>query len=763
MRKFVRTFLLLALASSFVGCDDESISSPVDKECSSVNKPDGICSCEEGSWICESVDNCEGDSPDDDCKCVKGSWICEDKCPKECPKKCDDNGRCPAVVTCPKECPDDCDENGICNVQITCPDECLNECDENGACIPTKMECPEDCKDDCNDDGSCPVKCPAECKDDCNDDGSCPVKCPAECKDTCDKDGKCPVKCPAECKDTCDKDGKCPFVCPSTCLNGCGKEEKCICAETCRTSCDANGKCKCPSSCEKTCNANGECPGYCGGELVEKIYFTFSEIDMLVPGSKYRTTTSSSVFIKTEKNTYTLETAPCAKDITLTSSKKGVATVEKKLVSGVPKAYFKAVEKGTTTVTATLKNSELKGTTKIHVLDLKNFDQNLAEKIDGKYPHLYRGPIYLGNTYHTQGFDFYDTKTTFYTQRLSTKNVTPDKTTLTGDILSIFGIDKNEKRTGELKLHNAAHGQNLIVENTTKGDYIWLANYGTIKKNSDGGYDLSEKKEHKNTEGYKLGQTITRVKFAEGKSYYPEDISDHYYFSDKEGGSYYYNFEPAIDVKNNRFAFRATYAKNNKVYVKIYNFNSVKKLAQTKVKLPHGIDSFNKNGEFKVNQKPTVMVKDLAELKPSEEFQNGLLVQGLEIENGLVYTATGFGDKLAEKDGKYEYHSYIKLRVLTYKGEVIGDYFLKTKNSKTMDRITTSNGKEKIEKVTYLDNKDLDGMVNDDKIYHIGYFETEGLRVSNGVVYLNMSSMVRNRGDNSTTKRHYTFAVDLKN
>ncbi len=651
---------------------------------------------------------------------------------------------------------------------------CFAGCDESSSSIPTSDTCTQDpphetcvCQ---NDAWQCDPICPNECPDSCDQNGNCPNYCPDECLDECDQNGKCPVSCPDECPDECDQNGKCPVSCPNECPDECDKNGKCpvSCPDECPDECDQNGNCpnNCPDECPNSCNEAGEC-GYCGNELVTVISFSFPEIDILVPGSVARTESSSSVSIKTEKTTYNLETAPCASDIVLESSHTDVVTVAPGKVDGVIKAKFKSVHKGTATLTASLKNTNIKGTTKIHVLDLDNFNDDLTAIENGEYIHLHQGPLTLKYNAHTQGFDFYNSDYSFYTQPQSSNRKLGD-VTLSGDIMHVFRYSHSDKKTSNsMILYNSGHGQNLIIEKTNDGHFAWLSNYGTLKKNGDS-YDLTAGK-NKNTEGYKFSQTISRVKLAGNTSYYPEDIDEHYYYSDNDGDekSYYHSFEPMMDAKNNRFGFRAYYYNpndgTNRMHVKIFNLSKAKALAAKSVTLPRPIDRVEKDGNLKSNQHPTVKVKDLSDLKAEYESTPGILEQGAEIENGLLYTITGYGDNMTKTSGHYQRHSYIKIRVFTYNGKKVGEYFL------TNNGATEGNRPEPNEntKVLYLNNNELDAMINqrdsngNESLYHIGYFESEGIRVSDGIVYINLTAPMKKPNDTATYWKHFVFKYDL--
>ena len=826
-------------------CPSECPNDCTDGKCNEKDKCPESCpgDCSEDGK-CNEKDKCPESCPGD---CSEdGECNPKSKCPEACPNSCGDDGEC-HEVTCPEDCQNGCDSDGVCktdadcpascpgnctdgecNTGSNCPEDCPDTCDEEGKC-PTSA-CPEECLENCNEDLTCPDPCPKECPGNCDDELKCPDKCPEACPGSCDEEGKC--KCPETCTTSCDDDGicKCPDTCktrcdvngvcqcpdtcttncdangvcqcPSTCTTNCDDNGACQCPSTCKTNCDANGVCQCPAacttkcdangvcqcpdSCKNTCNANGECPVMCGKEVVKSMYFSYKELDILVPDSSGRTSADMTVYIKTEKETYNMETAPCKADIVLTMDDKTIATVTKN--SKKPKnATFKAVKAGKTKCTISLKGQKgITGSIVVRVLNLNKIDANLAAKNDdGKYPHIYKKPMAMVSTTRvSQGFDFYNDNFMYFTQLPKVKIDGKDAATKDGKTkydrtqMNIFQNDgsKNSKR---MIFHASGHGQNLSVENVSGKDYLWFANYG---------YLICDDANKNCGDGYKRSQIISRVEWKEDTSMYPTDSKENYYYSDKTKKSYYHSFEPALDTKNNKFAFRAYYVGNKKTYVRIYHLNQVKAIAASKVKLPMGIIWINKNNELKTGYKPEVEVRDLSKIDALNEWSVASLpVQGLEIENGIAYTVTGLPKKLAKaegKNGKYLYKSEIPLTIYSYGGTSLGGPNKKTISNKNGNEyvyyLNTSKGpKEEIKykennndngkTLTYsgyfLNNAELDGMVNftenGKKFEHNGYFEPEGIRVSDGKIYLSVTARYNVDGESNKAARQVIFVYKL--
>ena len=733
--------------------------------------------------------------PSDNCICEGEEWSCPNKCPESCPENCDESGKCPETpVQCPESCPDNCDESGNCSEDfVDCLESCPENCDEFGNCPEAPVECPESCPDNCDESGNCPeepVECPEACPDNCDEFGNCleaPVECSEACPDNCDEFGKCPeepVECPEACPDNCDESGNCP-----------GEHVQC------------------PESCPNNCDENGACITKCGDETVQKIWFPYTELDLLKPGSTGQTDYSMALNFKTDKNEYTFEDFPCREDVVLEMLDPSIVTAapDKDKLKTVK---FTSVAPGSTTCVVSVKDQPgVTGTIKLHVLNLDVLHGDITEKNDKKYVHLLRTPFKLMFNAVSQGFDFYDInpedyydiKSLYFSQigpNVKTNKVNGKKvktTTLLKPHIYIIKTTGNNISKAMI-LKNAGHGQNLSVEHIGDQDYLWLANYNSMSKTGDTTYENSIYYSH----------TISRVPFKAGTAMFPDEVPENYYYSGKSG-EYYFFLEPALDVKNNKFAFKSkkcalkTYLNNPGIRgkcvdearetVRVYNLNEVKALETTKVKIPRPITSLDKNGNLKTSD-VTAAVKDLANLKPLHEFEvKRLPIQGMEFENGIIYTIATVPYELEKKEGngRYSYRSVIPIFTYTYDGETIGGtkafqdntinkngkdeyvYFAGAgKKSKVFIKGTScgSNNCHTKNNVKYceceryfLDNAKLDAMFNytegGHKMKHIGYFEPEGIRVTDGKLYISL--IVRYRKDNTDAiqRREAILIYDL--
>lgn len=488
----------------------------------------------------------------------------------------------------------------------------------------------------------------------------------------------------------------------------------------------------------------------CGSETVSSIYFHFQEQDVLLPKFKTRISVNVPVYVKTNKATYTIDQAPCAKDIVLSTSDKAIMTIKK----DGKNAVISGVSAGTVTASAAIKNQDLTATMKVHVLNPDKLKGNLAKlnTTTNKYSHLYKVPYKLKRTGRvSQGFDYYNSKYFFFTQLTDKGNfINHNKYEYDRKAIIVIPVNQDDSSLAGnvMTLYKAGHGQNLTIERTDNKSYIWLGNYGSFKpdKSNDGAIYK---------EGYSYSQTLCRVEWQPGKKFYPNEITEHYFLPALSSSKRFFGLEAALDQKNNRIAVRA---KNDdgKTYIKIYNFKNFKKIEQnTTVTLPYPIsETEGDSKKFVENQHPKIKVKDLSKLEPINQFSaSGFPVQGVEIENGLLYAITGLPEALAKPDGKHTYKSKITLKVFTYGGKEIATYYLQT---------STENG-------GYLKSSELDNMVNfkEDGIsyYSNGYYEPEGIRVSNGKVYINMTVKFdydnKDTGKTATAARQFIFVYNL--
>ncbi len=677
-------------------------------------------------------------------------------------------------VNCPSSCKAGCDKSGNCldKVEVDVPDD---DCRNEDSCETPIVTCPETCSNGCNSDGTCrdEMTCPETCSNGCNSDGTCLDKltCPETCSNGCNSDGTCLDKltCPEACPDTCDSRGYCP------------------CPDTCETNiCDKEGVCQCPSQCAGKCNENGVCPVMCGSEVLKKIYFANAELDILVPGSKKRTSTTTQVYVETDEKTYKLSEAPCKNDIVIESTKPSVMAV---VIDSNGAAKFSSVGVGQAEAKAIHTGSDISGSIKINVLNLSRLTGSIVHQNttdEGKvYSHWYRGPVGLSDNYDVgdttdkianqgdqttaHGFDFYDGTSLYFSKAPAAKTAfqtTKGNYRYNRTKLIIYRTERENKDDiavtvkDKMILDMAGHGQNLTIEHSDGKDYVWISNYGSVP-------DKSDKLDY--TDGYKNSQTISRIAFKPGTKAVEagSDQYENYYYSDKNDSSnYYYNLEPMLDLKNNKFGFRATSNKdkdNGKVYFQVFNYESVRALPIEEKDLKRNITLFE-NGVIKTGQKLKANVRDVGVLTPQFQFalesennahtaeSTPYPLQGIEFANGLIYMVGGDAqaEPVSEKNNKYSRGSKIYVKVYTSSGDHIDTYYLKTNKELSNQSIYSPEL-----------NVIIDDVVSGYK--NIGYFEPEGIHVKNGRAYIEVSVKVcKSRTSESDCRyRHYVWQYNL--
>ena len=555
----------------------------------------------------------------------------------------------------------------------------------------------------------------------------------------------------------------------------------CMCSPDCKNGCHEDGTCLCPSSCPNGCNINGECecetdsecPVMCGSEIVKSVFFSYKELDLLTPDSYGgRNEDKMVVYIKTDKATYNIESAPCADDIELSIEDPTIAVVSR----SAKYAVFDAKNVGTTTCTAKFKGrTSVAGTITIRVLDPDNLNDDLTAKNGESFVHQLNGPLKMKNNFVSQGFDLYYNESddkTFTTYFTDLEGVKINKIVYKFVRMNVFktNVGCNENCTPMI-FYGAGHGQNLCVENTSKDDYLWFSNYGTLTENKD-----KDNGNKYSTNGCTDSQIISRVKWEDNwdknKIIYPSDSKENYYYKDDSCKDGYYAFESALDTTNNKFAFKATCATDNRIYFRIYHLDKIRALEDSEETLLRPITWINKDKVIETVEHPKVTAKNLSKLEPAQKFSKARIVnkgyayQGFDIDNGILYVVAGTPDCADDSSPCSNYKSKLRLYLYKYNGTSIGG-----KNAEPQDNI---NQDETIYAYKLLDPDDkelntlmkkLDAMVNYTEngiVYkHIGYFEPEGIKVSDGKLYLSMTVVFRKDGDTTNIWRQFLFVYDL--
>ncbi|MGL4293386.1 MAG: Ig-like domain-containing protein [Bacteroidales bacterium] len=244
------------------------------------------------------------------------------------------------------------------------------------------------------------------------------------------------------------------------------------------------------------------------------------------------------------------------------------------------------------------------------------------------------------------------------------------------------------------------HGTNMAIEEDGADKYVWIASYGT--RGSDNNYGGS--------------QTVVRVKYESGRSYFPADAIDQYYLPGVR------NIHPAVNTEANLLAVTSSGGSESGRMFRVYNLKEAKESAMTSMKLASSVTSGGgTSGAPSVTETPTVKVHDLSKLNKLGEFRvmegnassevtGHYPFQGFEVGDNRIYFYEGEGNN---NDGMKSSVAYVT--VFDFKGQVV------RKRSKV------------------LPISDMQAL-SKHGITTTGYMEAEGIKVHGGKMYLGFAS-----------------------
>ena len=186
-----------------------------------------------------------------------------------------------------------------------------------------------------------------------------------------------------------------------------------------------------------------------------------------------------------------------------------------------------------------------------------------------------------------------------------------------------------------MQLEYYGHGSNIVLEEASDGDYIWIGSYGTQTKVENG------------NEYYTNNQTVARVKFREtGKTspILPQDCEDHFYIPGMR------NIHPSIDWANRQIAFWCVGETNGYFYV--YDLDEVLSVPKSIVTLAYSITRGGTNEAFPKETKTyNAVVHNLSAISPIARLtlaSTGVVGngnnQGFELHAGRIYHYSGSGN-----------------------------------------------------------------------------------------------------------------------
>lgn len=333
-----------------------------------------------------------------------------------------------------------------------------------------------------------------------------------------------------------------------------------------------------------------------------------------------------------------------------------------------------AKKAGSTVITATIEGTEVIAERNYYVTDLGILKQPYSKELIYFYGHT----IYYKSV--MQSWDFFDNW--FYVCQVCGS---PHTLTYTRKPV----MEQSPQTYMHLKYFG--HGDNMFVERTEGGDYIWTSNYGTLEAGE--------------TNRYAGSQVLSRVKFEPGRTMEPEQTTDNYVLPgmnriiaawDKENGNV------GIWCRNS----------SGQAWFYVFPMDAMKELPVESIQL-----SFSRTyGNPQVTDRPTVRARNLSRLTPIYKFQMPFnnAPQGYDYHNNKIYLMRGAGvepEDLEAGTGK----NWARI------------YLISPDTAKTLVQVD----------VPWVQNVAL---LNSEGFTDGCYFEPEGIKLKDGFVYIGFAS-----------------------
>ena len=252
------------------------------------------------------------------------------------------------------------------------------------------------------------------------------------------------------------------------------------------------------------------------------------------------------------------------------------------------------------------------------------------------------------------------------------------------------------------------HGDNMFVERGPDGDWLWTSNYGTLEAGQ--------------TNRYTDSQVLSRVRFSAGVTLIPSQATDNYVMPGMK------RLIAAYDPDNGTVGIWCRES-NGTARFYVYDIETLKAAPKEVITLSYTISY----GSPVVNERPTVRACNLAKLAPLYSFKMPFnnVPQGYDWHHGKIWFLRGAAaeaEDVAAGTGKNWATAYLI--------------------DCTGKKLTTAS-------VPWVD--DL-GLLAAQGLTDLGYFETEGIKIKDGVLYLGFAS--RDAG-NSPARRVNIFQYSL--
>lgn len=335
---------------------------------------------------------------------------------------------------------------------------------------------------------------------------------------------------------------------------------------------------------------------------------------------------------------------------------------------------------GTTSIVARTADKLKQASQTIHVINPDILTSELTEEM------IYEKGYMLSDNSVMQGFDFGLDGITYYSQvgrGTNNYNTVINRRNASG------------MADGIMNLPYSGHGQNLSAELVDGETYLWIGSYGT----------------RASTNEYRNSQTVTRVKFASGRSLKPYECTEQFWYPSR------LNMQVALDTDNDMVAFWCLNSGGAR-YLYIYHLSDVMNIVPEYRELSFSITyGGGVTGDPSISGKPEVLVRDLSSIDPlytivltatSPLTVSPDNIQAHEIKNGKIYLLEGAGN---DNDGKEP--SYATVSIIDFEGNLVGR--------------------------CELNIGDM-GKLNSLGLTDTGFFEPEAIKCYDGILYCGFAS-----------------------
>lgn len=234
------------------------------------------------------------------------------------------------------------------------------------------------------------------------------------------------------------------------------------------------------------------------------------------------------------------------------------------------------------------------------------------------------------------------------------------------------------------------HGDNMFVERAFDGDWLWVSNYGTLESGQ--------------TNRYTDSQVLSRVKFREGQTFLPSQADLNFVLPGSK------RLIAAFDPDNGSVGIWCRNS-DGKPWFHVYDIEDIKKAPTEIVQLSYSISY----GNPVVSEKPTVKAVNLSKVPALLSFPMpfNYTPQGYDWHHGKIWFFRGAGAEAA-------------------------DVAAGTAKNWATAYLVSPEGKSLVSmSVPWV--ADL-GLLASEGLTDLGYFEAEGIKVKEGILYIGFAS-----------------------